>query len=458
LHWRFASQTATFTLNNLDSMSQTRRSQTLKLSPLRANVEYRSSVQRPQSAVSSLTGWFGLGGLLMALWLINQYSLKGSIATPLAILLPALAMFAWEIFYIKPWHAENSAVEISERTTNATKNWPRIVTKLLAFAIALMLLACWFAFMPNYRVGYEWIFKGFLYAAVPALLLGSLYVIWVDQRLRDPHDSAWHFGRAMQTGFGLVGRGSTPPLSLAKAMQFLLGWFIKGFFFVFLLQILPNNLEFFRVQTFDPWSSLFRMVFVLTPLLFTIDIVIALIGYASTFKVLDSHIRTPNNRWIGWLAAIICYPPFVILGGFAQTDFRVGGTYWDMWLSNPNLKWVWAIAIMTTLIVYVWATVAFGIRFSNLTHRGILTHGPYRLARHPAYISKNLYWWLIYVPWINTLSNSQALLNCIILLGITITYFVRAKTEEAHLREDPAYLDYTNWFESNNLWQRLRAK
>ena len=33
--------------------------------------------------------------------------------------------------------------------------------------------------------------------------------------------------------------------------------------------------------------------------------------------------------------------------------------------------------------IYAWATVAFGFRFSNLTHRGILTHGPYALVAAP---------------------------------------------------------------------------
>ena len=38
--------------------------------------------------------------------------------------------------------------------------------------------------------------------------------------------------------------------------------------------------------------------------------------------------------------------------------------------------------------IYAWGTVAFGIRFSNLTHRGILTNGPYAWTRHPAYVSE----------------------------------------------------------------------
>ena len=50
-------------------------------------------------------------------------------------------------------------------------------------------------------------------------------------------------------------------------------------------------------------------------------------------------------------------------------------------------------ALLFLTAIYAWATVAFGMRFSNLTYRGILTHGPYRWTRHPAYLSKNLFWW-----------------------------------------------------------------
>ena len=43
-----------------------------------------------------------------------------------------------------------------------------------------------------------------------------------------------------------------------------------------------------------------------------------------------------------------------------------------------------------------------GPRFSNLTHRGILTHGPYAWSKHPAYLSKNLFWWLSSLPFLAT--------------------------------------------------------
>ncbi len=43
------------------------------------------------------------------------------------------------------------------------------------------------------------------------------------------------------------------------------------------------------------------------------------------------------------------------------------------WLSSfPAVQVVWGCAILALTATYLWATILFGIRFSNLTHRGIL--------------------------------------------------------------------------------------
>jgi protein-S-isoprenylcysteine O-methyltransferase Ste14 len=86
--------------------------------------------------------------------------------------------------------------------------------------------------------------------------------------------------------------------------------------------------------------------------------------------------------------------------------------------------------------VYVWATMAFGLRFSNLTHRGIVTRGPYAWVRHPAYLSKNLAWWTENLPFF------ASPLEPLSLLGWNAIYFLRAITEERHLRFDPDYREY----------------
>ena len=48
--------------------------------------------------------------------------------------------------------------------------------------------------------------------------------------------------------------------------------------------------------------------------------------------------------------------------------------------------------------IYVWASLALGWRASNLTNRGIVTTGPYRWLRHPAYAAKNVSWWIGATP------------------------------------------------------------
>ena len=115
--------------------------------------------------------------------------------------------------------------------------------------------------------------------------------------------------------------------------------------------------------------------------------------------------------------------------------------------------WIWAGLLVMFTGIYAWATFAFGIRFSNLTYRGVLTNGPYRFTRHPAYISKNLFWWFSVMPFLVTNSNPvDAIRNTFFLLCVNGIYYWRAKTEETHLLgEDEKYREYHAWMAKNGL-------
>lgn len=76
--------------------------------------------------------------------------------------------------------------------------------------------------------------------------------------------------------------------------------------------------------------------------------------------------------------------------------------------------------------------------------QGIISSGPYAFLRHPAYVCKNISWWLIAVPWSMHDGASMAFKRCVRLGLINLVYCARAKTEEAHLLRDPAYVDYFN--------------
>ena len=95
----------------------------------------------------------------------------------------------------------------------------------------------------------------------------------------------------------------------------------------------------------------------------------------------------------------------------------------------------------------------FGCRFSNLTHRGILTNGPYRWTKHPAYISKNLAWWLTFVPFIISQNLADSLRRSALLLLWNFVYYLRARTEEAHLSQDPQYLAYAEFIRHRGIFR-----
>ena len=137
-----------------------------------------------------------------------------------------------------------------------------------------------------------------------------------------------------------------------------------------------------------------------------IDVQIGTVGYLLTLRPLDAHIRSGNPFLAGWLAALICYPPFVygFMGAGRDDPVRIPDRRLGLLdrRATTALLWVWAGWLVFLTAVYAWATVAFGIRFSNLTYRGVLTNGPYRFTRHPAYLSKNLFWWCSALPFLVT--------------------------------------------------------
>jgi hypothetical protein len=185
-------------------------------------------------------------------------------------------------------------------------------------------------------------------------------------------------------------------------------------------------------------------------LLFVIDVQIGTVGYLLTFRPLDAHIRSGNPLLAGWLAALMCYPPFVwgLMGRGDVLGYEVNTGGWG-WLldGHVGIAWVWMAGLVTLTAIYAWATVAFGIRFSNLTYRGVLTNGPYRFSRHPAYLSKNLFWWFTALPMVVTNGSwTDAVRNTVLLGIVSGIYYWRARTEEAHLlAEDRKYREYYDW-------------
>lgn len=382
---------------------------------------------RPQGiGLSGLAGFF-------AAWIIASLTSEDRPAVLLMEFasLTALPMIILSIVFNRTDLRPSSGL----RAVAGPVNVRRCAVKLVGLAATLGSLAFSYWLFPEYaQPRYRVVWEAVRLAAIPLLAVGTAYFVWADRRMADPEDGYWHSGMLV---LGRIREVSFPQLR-AHAQA----WLVKGFFLPFMLS---GAAEHTAVLLKDGWNpATFATLYVTTfTVILTIDTVFGAIGYLLTARILDAQIRSTQPTWLGWVSTVICYIPFSQFLHRAFLHYK-GEIDWSAWLGNQPLVFLtWGFAILVLQAIYVWATISFGCRFSNLTNRGIIVDGPYRYARHPAYIAKNLSWWLISVPFVahgDFLTNLKA---CI-LLGLTnVIYCVRAKTEERHLSEDPAYRLYS---------------
>jgi protein-S-isoprenylcysteine O-methyltransferase Ste14 len=281
------------------------------------------------------------------------------------------------------------------------------------------------------------------------------YILWIDRYLVEPRDGAFAFGQWIVGGAA----GAADRQAIAHHAR---AWLVKGFFLAFMLSIVPGNFADFLGWKGDPLANPVDLANCLIAAMFLIDVAFATVGYVLTMRPLDAHIRTANPTMQGWVAALICYPPFALMVNGGPLDYHNATAEWSFWLDgHVYAQWAWCAALVGLTGIYAWATMAFGPRFSNLTHRGILTHGPYAWSKHPAYLSKNLFWWLSSLPFLATSGNMVDMVrNTTILAAVSGVYYWRARTEEKHLSNDPndlAYREYAAWMERNGPVPRLIA-
>jgi hypothetical protein len=407
---------------------------------------------RPPSAVSAGVGLAGLAGLFFWVTVSRQYGMDGSWSALANLFACGIPMVLWSLLVDKVHLRGSTGIDWSH---------PRPVRDVVDVSLVKIagLWVTWGVIGVFYCIG-RWYWRGnYLFsmevfqAAVPLLLALSVpYVLWLDRYLKEPRDGAWHFGT------WLIGQSGWDAEEIRHHAR---AWTVKGFFLAFMFSIVPGGFaHVVNWATVDILSSPMSAANWLISLMFLIDVAFATVGYLLTMKPLDAHIRTANPHMQGWVAALMCYPPFVLMveGGvlYYQTG-TWGDASWTHWLEgSPVLLAIWGTLLVMLTGVYAWATVAFGLRFSNLTHRGIITNGPYAFTKHPAYLSKNSFWWLSTLPFlVTTGSMIDAVRNTVTLALVSGVYYWRARTEEKHLLTDPAYAAYADWMEAHAPIPRL---
>ncbi len=402
---------------------------------------------RPRSATSFFANLIALaGGLGVCAAIAVERDGPLATFTGYAPLAPCLATFA--LLALSDWWLRRrgrlAATEVALAPRRAV-DYPRVGLRLLAATLGLVALAYWL--FPEYHGGFYDPYWNFLRALAPLLALVPFYFVWADSRVEEPRDEF--------VQFALVLLGRTSEVDRGTIARHLLGWTVKGYFLPLMTVYLNDELNQLHnlyatggLAAFGSFSGLFHVSY-------ATDLLFCVVGYAATMRLLDSQMRSVEPTMLGWTVALICYQPFYSIIGryYLQYD---GDVSWDHWLAPwPALRASWGVAIIVLSAIYALSTVAFGLRFSNLTHRGIITGGPYRFTKHPAYLSKNLSWWLISVPFVVTGDPATSLRHCLLLVLLNTVYFIRARTEERHLGRDPTYVAYALHMNRHGLLREL---
>lgn len=413
-------------------------------------VDTRAAVapaRRPASATNGYVNASGLVGALLMLIATVTLGLNLVVGTIACVLAYAVPIIVLELGVLKAHRRSSTGLDL--RNPCDAIDWPRVSMKYLGFIATLAAIFAIHALIPFFsREALRPTLQAVAITAPVVLSLAVPYIVFVDRRMQRPYDGYWH------TACLVLGRRREVDWAILR--EHALGWMIKGFFLPIMFSYLAgntNDLAFIGFPTFEGGF----LGFIKWMLKFTVfmELVIVCTGYFFTIRLLDSHIRTSNPFLAGWLVTLACYTPFarVVFGDLLV--YRDGMTWLDWFGGHAVFASVWGLCIVVLMSTWLWATMIYGIRWSNLTRRGIVTGGPYRFTKHPDYLSKSLFWWFIYVPFLSLQGVGEALINCLMLLLVNGLYYARGRYEEKHLSEDPTYVAYALWIEQHGIFRGI---
>lgn len=405
----------------------------------------RDPAALPPAPTAMLINLTGIAAVIVAVVLLRKFGpgVDNLDATLIAIGALGGTIVALEALFLRTWRRPSTGFDFSHPHK---PRYGRAVAKIFGFYATLGLGVCFYLVLPEYHGAFYDTYYRMLWRVVPVVMgLSVPYFLLMERFDQRPHDGFWHLSMFVLGRFRHVDR---------KVLgQHLRGWLVKAFFTPLMFIYCSNAIS--RLRNLDPHTALisFGTFYDFTfDTLYNFDVVIAVTGYLVTVRLFDSHIRSSEPSFLGWLVALGCYQPFWSFVEGNYLSYGAGNTGWGYWFGgHPTMYMLWGCVILALTFIYVWATLPFGIRFSNLTHRGILSNGPYRFTKHPAYVSKNLSWWLISLPFLSTASWKDAVQHSIQLLCLNAIYLMRARTEERHLSRDPEYVAYATAMEKRSV-------
>lgn len=400
----------------------------------------------PKSATLFYIGIAGVLVYFLTIYFLKKLTVEPFYGAIISMCTVSLSMILLEKIQLRKEHRSSSGIDFSKPNKLDTR---RVLIKLLGLYGTIALAAFIYWIFPEYKTDFYNNYYRLLKLLLPVILIGSIpYFFILDRYMKEPCDSYWHAGNVFLLRFSVVDK------NILK--HHFLGWLVKVFFLALMFSYLMNNTGYLMSNDFSSAKNAFPLFYdYMYNLLYSIDLLFVSAGYLLTLKIFDSHIRTTEPTIFGWLVALHCYQPFWNLFSNSYISYDDNYYWGNLLAENYELYKVYGIIILLLITIYVLATISFGVRFSNLTNRGIITNGPYRFMKHPAYISKNISWWLISIPFISLESPVMALKHTILLILLNLVYYLRAITEERHLSLDPVYVEYASAMNEKGIFRKI---
>lgn len=321
----------------------------------------------------------------------------------------------------------------------------------------LAAMICWSA-LPEYaQAQYRPFFATLpgMLALLPFIVFGAVY--YTEWRIGPARDASWHLGQLALLRFKKL------DWSLVRDAGF--GWLVRGIFLPLNFSALASFIAQVRGREGDVftahWSEAENIVITMLMGVLAASIVP---GYFFAARLINTHIRKVDHSLLGWAVTLSCYPPLynaVFLQWFnftARADGTASSPWGELQASQPGLSAVAGGAILLITLVHVWGETVFGLRASNLSHRGIITTGPYRFCKHPVYVAKCAVWLLLWMPFMAGETVFECLRLTLLWACVCVIYALRGYAEEKLLSSDPDYRDYALWMDSHGLFTFMGRK
>jgi len=330
---------------------------------------------------------------------------------------------------------------------NPTQKSRGFLQKIIGLTATIAILGSFYAIFPEYAKKFYQPYFSALRAYWPWLIAFFTINAFLEsiKEEKPEADPCYKIGNSILTL-------EAPKMTQQEWLNHILSWVIKLFFLPLMFVSLCNDTKFLKDAI---WGSQPLNIYAISQRwLYTIDVAFVCVGYAFGNKIAGTHTRSADKTALGWGSALICYQPFWAIIG--ASFIRYGQKFEKIISPNPTVQIAYCGLILTAVAIYAWATISFGSRFSNLTHRGILCTGPYKYMRHPAYVAKLTSFFLISVPFA-TSSLRQLVANLTMFGLLCGIYRIRALTEEKNLRSmGPEYDIYCKQVKINR--KRLLEK